>query len=313
MDSLKEKVKKQTKKEVFELAKDGRFSEIEGQFWLTYDKQIKRIYTENLEVQPMFYDQGPGLNYFYAFNCLLHGPTGTGKTTRVKAIVYTINFWWEIYCNNNGIKFEKLTVYKKQQSKWWDDYLGQKIVVIEELEPNWVQMAASKLKIWFDSDPFPVETKGGNISSIRPWFIICTSNYDLADLCGFRQEGFNPKVVYEPLSRRINQIKVNDYNQLVDFPNLNMLSSYFDTISEYRRNVELNYQRQALESLKRHRQFGFSEDPEVEPNQPILLPSDEEQATTSGRPEEQYVYCEEVPGMQSQLEPPKRRRLENIR
>ena len=311
-NSLKETSKKQSKKEAVELAKQGKFDQIDGSYWLTYEKQLKRIYTDNLPVERMFFDQGPGKNYFMTFNCLLYGKTGVGKTWRVEQIIYSIKFWWQSYCNYYKLKYEEPTVYKKQMNKWWDDYLGEKIVVIEELEPNWVQMAQSNLKMWFDSEPFPAETKGGHIGAIRPWFIITTSNYDLADLCGFQKEGFNPKVLYEPLNRRINCIKVSDFNQMIDFPNLRMLYDYFNTIADVKKNYLEQCKQNAINLMKKHNQFGYQEDPEEQPLEPVLLPSEDE-ATTSGRPLEEYVYAEEVPGMSTQLEQPKRRRLENSR
>lgn len=310
-DLYGKKEKKQTKTEVFELAKQGKFTEIDGSYWLTYEKQIKRIYTDNLPVDKMFFDQGEK-NYFKTFNCLLYGKTGTGKTYRLEMIVKAINTWWESYCITRKMEYMPLTVYRKQQNKWWDDYLGQKIIIIEELEPNWVQMAQSNLKTWIDSEPFPAETKGGHIQAIRPWFFLLTSNYDLEDLCGFGKTDYNPKVLYEPLSRRINCIKVNNFDQAVIFPNIGMLCDYFWSIADVKKNYELkckNYYNELLKISDKPTITASEPDRENQINEPILIPSDDEQATTSDArqesKEEKYIYCCELPGYENQLEPPK--------
>lgn len=330
------KPKKQTKNEVFELAKAGKFEEIEGCHWLTYEKQIKKIYADNVPVQKMFFDQGPGRNYFKTFNCLLFGPTGTGKSFRLDLIVEAINNWWFSWCTLKNINYKELTVYHKQQNKWWDGYLDEKIVIIEELEPSWVQMAQSKIKTWIDSNPFPCETKGGSISKIRPWFFLMTSNYDLEDLCGFGKDDYNPKVLFEPLQRRINCIKVNNFTQSINFPNYSMLFDYFWDISE----VRLNYKKLSKEysnkleldeqyqlklkkcSLNKNRFIDqgtvisdilnevdevatSSADRENQINEPILIESDIE---NNGRPDDKdYVYVDKTPGYEGQLQPPRKK------
>lgn len=321
--------KKQTKNEVYELAKNGDFDKIEGQYWLTMEKQIMKTYCNNIKVEKLFYDQGNGKNYFKTFNCLLWGPTGTGKSFRIDLIVDAINNWWKVWCQTKNKPFKELEVYYKQQMKWWDGYIDQKIVVIEELEPSWVIMAQSKLKIWLDSNPFPVETKGGTLDKIRPWFFILTSNYDLEDLCGFGKEDYNPKILFEPLKRRICCIKVNNFNQSIDFPNYSLLFEYFSNIDEVKYNYKLeslkfinnlqnNFEYQKIisnqiENTRTEEQASTSDLVETEP---ILL-SDNEELTEviegkgkepiEEEPRQDYVYVEDLPGYSQQVLPPRKK------
>lgn len=316
-----EKVKGQSKNEAYELAKKGRIDEIEGKWRLSYEKQLFKVYADNIKVADMIFDQ-KDINYFKAFNCLLYGPTGTGKSKRINWIISAINWFWKTYCKKTGKQYEELNVYYKQHNKWWDGYIDQKIVVIEELEPGWVNIAQSKLKQWIDSYPFPCETKGGSINKIRPWFIIMTSNYDLEDLCGFGKDDYNPKILFEPLKRRINCIRVSKYEQDVKFPDFFMLWQYFSTIDEIRIQETLakekfkNKLAYDNEFVKAMNDFDNKEnidpnasdaDRENQVNEPILI-NEEETINVAGRQdkseekgkEEEWVYIDELPGYENQ-------------
>lgn len=320
------KERKQTKNEVFELAKNGEFDKISGEYWLTLEKQIKKVYSDNISVDKMFYDQGDNKNYFKTFNCLLYGPTGTGKSFRIELIADAINSWWKMWCQTKNLDYHPMEIYYKQQNKWWDGYIDQKIVVIEELEPKWIEMAQSKLKIWLDSNPFPCETKGGSLDKIRPWFFILTSNYDLEDLCGMNKEEFNPKTLYEPLKRRINCIKVTRFHQSVYFPNYSLLFDYFSTINEVRYNYKLesarfianlenneDYQKKIGNFINKSRTEEQASTSEPVINEPILLPSEDEHENEKGKepdeenPRQDYVYVEELPGYSQQVLPPRKK------
>lgn len=107
-----------------------------------------------------------------------HGPTGTGKSYNV----------WKQYPNH----------YQKELNKWWDNYRGEEVVVIEEWCPK-NECTASQLKIWADRYPFTAQIKGGTLQKIRPKKIIITSNYTI-DQC------FQNKEDAEPIKRRFKQV-----------------------------------------------------------------------------------------------------------
>lgn len=89
-------------------------------------------------------------NYWY------YGPTGTGKSKTAR---------------------EKFAgCYVKLQNKWWDGYIDEETVLIDDLDKRqeWI---IPHLKHWADRYPFPIETKGGGGFQIRPKRIVVTSNW----------------------------------------------------------------------------------------------------------------------------------------
>ena len=220
-------------------ALEGKFDLIDAEKLIKYDTKFKKIYAENREFKCLYFDNRFG-NFFKEFFLFMHGPTGTGKSFRVNDIVYTLQCWWKDYCEDNGLKFRELGVFRKNCSKWWDGYLGEEIVVIEELQPSWCSIAGSKLKVWLDQYVFSGEVKGGTIEQIRPKWFILTSNYTLEQLFT-DSEG---KVVTEdlfPIRRRVYSVMVNSKIDNIGWPNLDKLALYFDTISAVREEMSVNF------------------------------------------------------------------------
>lgn len=91
------------------------------------------------------------------------GCTGTGKSKYV-----------------DELKKAGASVYKKTRNKWWNGYINQEIVHIDEMGPKQVEMG-SNLKEWVDRYAFNAETKGG-MMMIRPKKIIVTSNYRIEEV-----------------------------------------------------------------------------------------------------------------------------------
>lgn len=93
--------------------------------------------------------------------------------------------------------FENDFYGKISANKWWDKYIGQKNVLIEDFDQSH-SYQAYYLKIWADRYAFAVEIKNG-ADYIRPAVIIVTSNYSIRDIFTKRED-------YEPLERRFRQI-----------------------------------------------------------------------------------------------------------
>ena len=81
--------------------------------------------------------------------------------------------------------------YRKDQNKWWCNYVGQDIVAIEEASPKTMEHLASRLKVWADRYPYSGEIKGGRIEGMRPAKIIVLSNYTI-EQCFQNQEDSEP-------------------------------------------------------------------------------------------------------------------------
>lgn len=107
------------------------------------------------------------------------GPTGTGKSRSAH----------ELYPQ---------AYIKKANTKWWDGYIDQEVVIIDDFDKYHVQLGY-ELKIWLDHYPFFAERKGGS-ALIRPKKIIITSNYYPEDI-------WDDSKTLEPIMRRVNVIQ----------------------------------------------------------------------------------------------------------
>jgi len=83
----------------------------------------------------------------------LYGEPGTGKSRYVHE-------------NYPGI-------YLKQQNKWWDNYQGERYVLLDDLDTD---KLAHHLKLWSDRYPVTGEVKGSSVNLTYDKFIV-TSNF----------------------------------------------------------------------------------------------------------------------------------------
>ena len=318
--------------EALKLARQGRFEEISAEMILKHEPRLIKQYVEHLPMENLMLDNEHG-NFFKDFFILLHGPTGVGKSHVVEIFVYILNRFWKLYCQKKGMLYQALEVYCKKCNKWWDGYRGQKVVVIEELEPNWFRLSGNMMKQLLDQYPFPVECKGATINKIRPWFVIMTSNYSLRQLCS-KEDGTVIEENYKPLSRRIFCYNKLSRNEFINWPNLDRLYTYFDTHEEVLRNkmfekdrnfnkcyelcVKFNEEKESVEvntdqeeidqimletSLKEQGIEPNAEITDEEPeNEPILLDTVENEIS-SGSETEEDVQEEEYDWVSAAKEP----------
>jgi len=112
-----------------------------------------------------------------------------------------MDFWWYVGASGTGksraAREENPGYYIKNKNKWWDGFVNQLCVIIEEWFPDVVSGLQQMFKEWLDHHPFAAETKGG-YTCIRPRKIIVTSNYTFEECFGHDRTG-----LYEPLLRRL--------------------------------------------------------------------------------------------------------------
>lgn len=133
---------------VKQLAKEDRVEEIESKYYIQYYTTLQRIASDNKPVPTE-------LDWIDPPNEWHWGPSGVGKSRQVRA-------------ENNDI-------YLKMCNKWWDNYRGEAVVLIEDFDKSHAVLC-HHLKIWADRYGFRAERKNGTVV-IRPQKIIITSNW----------------------------------------------------------------------------------------------------------------------------------------
>lgn len=98
-------------------------------------------------------------------NLWLRGKTGCGKSRLASE-----------YCAEP---------YLKAKNKWWDNYHGEKVVIMDDVDPSTFSFANSvgNFKTWADRYSFPAEFKGGSrVVNAADFELIITSQYSI-DQC----------------------------------------------------------------------------------------------------------------------------------
>lgn len=149
--------------EAYESAKEGAFDEIPAELYIKYRTSFKAIFQEEVNKNPKEIGDWDLKKHFI----WIWGPTGTGKSYMARSLAQTID--------------PDNPPYLKPLNKWWNGYTMQKVVIIEEANPDACKCLTQYFKLWCDRWRFAAETKGGSFDhGIRPDYIIITSNYDIA-------------------------------------------------------------------------------------------------------------------------------------
>lgn len=164
---------KRRHEEAFQAAKDGRFDDIPADLRLRFYGTFKKIREDHLPKPTALGELNNEWRY---------GPTGTGKSRKAHE--------------------EHPNAYiKKANTKWWDGYDGQEVVIIDDLDKYHVSLGY-ELKIWLDHYPFPAERKGGT-QMIRPKTVIITSNYHPSEI-------WDDEKTLNPVLRRVTLVKYGE-------------------------------------------------------------------------------------------------------
>jgi len=150
-----------------EAAKKGKWDDIPADIYLRCYGTVHRIHEENLVKAAGTKDTEEPMEWYY-------GGSGTGKSRKARE--------------------ENPDCFLKMCNKWWDNYKGQDVVIIEDFDLAH-KVLCHHLKIWLDRYSFPAEVKGGGMT-IRPKKIIITSNYHPKDIWSDERD-------LEPILRRL--------------------------------------------------------------------------------------------------------------
>ena len=122
----------------------------------------------------------------------IYGPTGVGKSRTC----------WNIAGIANGYP-------KNSRTKWWDGYLNQPCVIMDDYRPN-KEMGFDYLLNLFDRYPMNVEFKGGTMSFLGR-VIFVTSPMTVRDM--WKDCEWIGQEAIEQMERRVCQIEFNGRDQ----------------------------------------------------------------------------------------------------
>lgn len=193
LNSVKGPTQRQTDEEVFnqyeEQIRTLDWDNIPAYFSFKHGNKIVS-YSEHLNKQEVV-EMHPHCGLI--FNC---GPPGTGKTSLAKDFAEQL---YEHY-------------YMKPLNKWWDGYQGEKVVIIDDVTPEFFLQFQNELKLWTDRNAFHAEVKGST-KYINPEWVIITSNYLLPELtCAAQYRYYREAMLRRAgFGNRINHIEQPGY------------------------------------------------------------------------------------------------------
>lgn len=167
---------------VFLNAKTGRFDNIPSDIKVRCYSNLKKIEKDHLQ-----FSDSPDVSGVW-----ITGPSGVGKSRLAR----------EQYPNS----------YLKMCNKWWDGYLAEKSVIMDDFGPEHTCLGYH-LKIWGDRYGCSLEIKGGSLTRKFDHFVV-TSQYTIEELFG------NEPKTLEALVRRFKVIKLDSSLSL--FENINL-------------------------------------------------------------------------------------------
>lgn len=175
----KPKGKKIDWEDVWNKACAGQITKINAWVRIVHYSKLKDIAKDHIKTEDSDHVRG----------IWVHGDFGTGKSR-----------WFRDNIPNNKL-------YPKLCNKWWDGYIGQPIVVMDDIDLTH-ECLAQQLKIWGDRYGCILETKGGAETAKYDWFIV-TSQYKIEEI-------FKEQAVVGALKRRYKEFEIEDIEQLRD-------------------------------------------------------------------------------------------------
>lgn len=174
---------------VKKLACEGKVDLVDADVFVRYYNTLNKIAADKAKPEPMI--NGEQLQQRFIW---VHGPPGCGKSR-----------YFREFCTHFGID-----LYPKVcNTKWWDNYGREPVTLFDDFSKKDAIILGGKLKTWFDHYPFIGEFKGGSFT-IRPQFIVVTSNYKISDI------DFEDEVTKEAVLRRFCEIDASPSGEVYE-------------------------------------------------------------------------------------------------
>lgn len=135
-------------------ARKRDFDSVPSDIYIRYVKSLEYIAAKHSD--PPVANEPDSKNRWY------YGGPGTGKSRAARELGGGADGYLGVYI-------------KEPNDKWWDGYIDQQLVIIDDFDKYNVKQSGD-LKRWLDIYPFQAQTKGG-MHMIRPKCIVVTSNY----------------------------------------------------------------------------------------------------------------------------------------
>lgn len=147
---------KQDWEDVRNLARQGRFDEIPAKYDVCFTRNLRYLHNEARDAEDLAEPCG----------VFIWGHSGAGKSYDARSMV----------------EHDRKKIYLKGWNKWWDNYRGQELILLEDADPEKVKGLDQDIKIWADRYAFCPEVKGASAGMIRPKYIVITSQYSMEEL-----------------------------------------------------------------------------------------------------------------------------------
>lgn len=164
---------------VRKLAESGQIEMIDSKIQIQNIRSLERIEERALFRKPL-------LKLHDHRNIWLMGKPGIGKSA----------FIWRM--------FREEDMFDKQLNKYWDNYKGEPLAFVQDVDSTHGTWLLHLLKIWSDRYPFSNPRKFGSVR-LRPAHIIVTSNQSIHDV--FRM---HDPVHVEAMSRRFVHVDLRE-------------------------------------------------------------------------------------------------------
>lgn len=144
--------------EVRKNAEEGKFDKIPSDILIRNYSNLRRVHADSTKVHDSEQTRG----------VWLWGPSGSGKSH------FARTYFTEVSSR----------VFIKPQSKWWDGYTEEPVVILDDLDSDCL---SHYLKIWADKYGCRGEIKGSTIA-LKHKVLVVTSNYAIHELFGKKDE-----------------------------------------------------------------------------------------------------------------------------
>lgn len=183
--------------DALDAAKRGRYEDIPADILIKHTMNLQRVqamFTNGKQIEG-------GKDILKKHMFWFIGEPGTCKSRSARALARVLDPTQAPY------------IFLNASLSWWDNYMGEKVVIVDEMPMNLDRSARANWKAWTDIFPFKAQFKGGTFNNIRPQYIIICSNYTLQQVFGHENRILGTmdwSIDCEAMDRRLTQLEFSE-------------------------------------------------------------------------------------------------------